>query len=191
MPVSFLHEGLLWLVRDRPAFVAELLTQLLDVHVPPFVEARLTEATLNEIVPIEYHADAVVLLVEDKPVFGVIVEAQLHQDGRKLYTWPLYGVAARARHECPFEVVVVAPDPRVASWASQPIHLGGGVFQPKVIGPEKIPKVTDPTQAVRDPQLAVLSVAAHGKGDVNTAVQIALAASESLRALSDEDQRML
>ncbi len=191
MSLSFLHEGLLWLVRDRPAFVAELLSRLLDVPIPPFAEARLAEAALNEVIPVEYHADAVVLLVEDKPVFGIIVEAQLQQDDRKCYTWPLYAVGARARHRCPFVVVVVTSDLHVARWAGQPIHLGGGVFHPSVIGPEQIPKLTDPAQAVRDPQLAVLSVAAHGKGDVDTAVQIALAASEALKGMSDKDQRVL
>jgi len=38
-----------------------------------------------------------------------------------------------------------------------------------VIGPEGIPQVTDPDLAVREPQLAVLSVLAHGGGEVETA----------------------
>ena len=60
-------------------------------------------------VPAEYHADAVVLFVEDRPVFGAIVEAQLQRDERKRYTWPQYAVGARARHECPFAVISPAP----------------------------------------------------------------------------------
>lgn len=46
--VSLLHEGVLELVRGRPEFVADLLTQLLGVEVPPFSEARLTDGTLTE-----------------------------------------------------------------------------------------------------------------------------------------------
>lgn len=131
--VSLVHEGLLVLVRDRPRFIADLMATVLDVCVPPFTEARLTEAKLTELVPVEYQADAVVLLVEDKPVLGVIVEAQLRPDDRKHYTWPLYAVAARARHECPFVVVVVTPDPGVERWARRPIDLGNDmVFRPRV-----------------------------------------------------------
>lgn len=69
---SLLHESLLLLVRDRPDLVATLLTDLLGVPVPPFTEARLAEAALHELVPVEYHADAVVLFVEGKPVFGTM-----------------------------------------------------------------------------------------------------------------------
>ncbi len=85
---SVLHEGVLELVRGRPEFVADLLTQLLGAEVPPFTEARLPDGTLTEVTPAEDHADAVVLFVDDQRVFGAIVEAQLQRDERKRYTWP-------------------------------------------------------------------------------------------------------
>jgi hypothetical protein len=90
---------------------------------------------------IEYHADAVVLfdgVVDDetRPVLGTIFEVQLERKDRKRYTWPLYAVAARARHECPFILTVVTPDAAVARWADQPIDLGNGLFAPCVIGPQ-------------------------------------------------------
>ena len=78
---SLIHEGVIALVRDNPAFAASLLRDLLHDDVPRFDEARLTEATLNELVPVEYHADAVVLfdLSDDKkkPVFGTKADAIL------------------------------------------------------------------------------------------------------------------
>lgn len=168
---------MLELVRKRPEFVRELLAQFLDIGVPPAAKAQLSESTLDETVPAEYHADAaVVIVVGETPVLGAIVEAQLEKRERKRYTWPHYATGGRARHECPFIVVVVAPDPLVAHWASQPIDLGyGSVFQPHVIGPERIPKVTDAREAARDLPLAGLSVTAHGHGDPNTAARIALA----------------
>jgi hypothetical protein len=188
---SLLHEGLLLMVRDQPALVARLLTDLLEVEVPPFTEARLTEAALHELVPVEYHADAVVLLVDDRPVYGVIVEAQLQVDLRKQYTWPLYAVGARARHECPFAVVVVTPDPATARWAARPIELGNGLrYRVHVIGPEGIPVVTEAERARRAPHLAMLSVMAHGEGDVETAVAIARAAVAAIEELP-EDQRLV
>jgi hypothetical protein len=194
MPPSLNHEGVIALVRDRPAFAASLLRDVLNVEVPPFTEARLTEATLNQLVPVEYHADAVVLFIDfvdrkNKPVFGTICEVQLQPDARKLFTWPLYSVAARARHECPFVVTIVTADPATSRWASQPIDLGGGnQFRSRVIGPEGIPRVTDPDLASREPQLAVLSVLAHGRGDVETAVPIARAAVHAVSSLPEEQQ---
>src|SRR5512140_2567030 len=131
MPLSLNHEGVIALVRDRPAFAASLLRDLLHIEGPQFTEARLTEATLHQLVPVAYYADAVVLFVdlvdnEDEPVLGTIFEVQLQPDARKQFTWPLYAVAARARHECPFIVTVVTADAATARWASQPIGLGGG-----------------------------------------------------------------
>jgi hypothetical protein len=196
MPPSLNHEGVIALIRDRPAFAASLLRDLLNVEVPHFTEARLTEATLNQLVAVEYHADAVVLFVDlvdskSKPVLGTIFEVQLHTDARKQFTWPLYSVAARARYECPFVVTVVTASAAIASWAGQPIDLGGrNVFRPHVIGPEGIPRVTDHDLALREPQLAVLSVLAHGAGDVDTAVSIGRAAIHAVLPLPDE-QRLL
>lgn len=178
---SLLHEGLIALVRDKPEFAADLLRELLHVDVPKFTEARLAEASLNELIPVEYHADAVVLLVDGKPVFGCIFEAQLQEDARKRFTWPMYAVGARARFECPFVVIVATPDSATARWAAQTVELGGGqCWTPFVIGPDGIPIITDAEQAQRAPELAVLSVMGHGCGDTETAVSIALAAAAAV-----------
>jgi hypothetical protein len=189
--VSLLHEGVIRLVRDCPAFAADLLGELLDIRVPQFREARLADATLNELVPVEYRADAVVVFSQDKPVFGAIIEAQLQRDEDKLFTWPLYAVGARERHRCPFVVIVVTPDRATASWAARTIELGGGIrYWPLVVGPDGIPKVTDHDQAQREPQLAVLSVMAHGQGNVETAAAIGGAAAKAILQFP-EDQRLL
>jgi hypothetical protein len=189
--VSLLHEGVVKLVRDRPAFAAELLGRLLHVEVPSFLEARLADATLNELAPVEYRADAVVVFTQDKPVFGAIIEAQLRRDDDKLFTWPLYAVGARERHRCPFAVIVVTPDPATAAWAARTVDLGGGVrYWPLVIGPDGIPKVTDRDQARRSPQLAILSLMAHGRGDVATASAIGAAAAWAILPFP-EDQRLV
>ena len=59
--VSLKHEGVLKLVRDRPAFAADLLGDLLAVKVPSFSQARCVDVTLNQVAPAEYRADAIVL----------------------------------------------------------------------------------------------------------------------------------
>jgi hypothetical protein len=181
---SLLHEGIIALVREKPAFAADMLRELLHVPVPAFTSARLSEATLNDLVPTEYRADAVVLLVDGRPVFGIILEAQLREDPDKHFTWPMYAVSARARHGCPFVVLVVTPDPATARWASKPVDLGGGTWRSLVVGPEGIPVITDVELAAREPHLAVLSVMAHGRDDdVSTAVAIATAATAGAAGL--------
>jgi hypothetical protein len=176
---SVMHEGVIELVRTHPVFAASLLHDLLGVEIPQFADARIVDATLNQVVPIEYRADAVVVLFADNaaPVFGAVFEVQLRRDPEKEFTWPHYVTSARARHRCPFVVAVATPSTTVAQWAGQPIDVGGGMIcRPRVIGPENIPKVTDPERARREPELAVLSVMAHGRGDVETAASIGRAA---------------
>ena len=82
---SLNHEGVIALVRDRPAFAASLLRELMHIEVPHFTEARFTEAALPQLVPVGYHADAVVLFAnnKNKPVFGTIFEVQLESKARK------------------------------------------------------------------------------------------------------------
>jgi hypothetical protein len=191
--VSLLHEGLIQLVRDHPKLADTLLTELLGVPVPPFTKVRLDDTALPKMVPVPYFADAVALFsAGDKLVFGAIIEHQLQRDDRKLFTWPLYALAARARHQCPFVVIVPTPDPETARWAAQPIDLGDGQFyRVRVIGPDGVPIVTDAEHAIRDPYLAMLSAIAHGKGDQEIALAIAKATVAGIRRLPREDQWLL
>jgi hypothetical protein len=143
-------------------------------------------------VPAEYAADLVVLLVDGKPVFAIVVEVQLARKERKRFTWPVYGTGLRARFECDAVVLVVTPTVELARWAAAPIALGpGSVFQPLVLGPDAVPVVVDRTRAQAEPELAVLSVMAHGRGDVAVAVQIALAAVAGVEGVSDPDRFVL
>jgi hypothetical protein len=186
---SLLHEGILELVRERPEFVADLLRELLHVDVPAFTEARLADATLTQTIPTEYRADAVVLLIDDQPVFGCIIEAQLGIDAQKSFSWPVYAVNARARYRCPFVLIVITPEEHVASWASQPLALGGAqTFRPLVLGPQGIPVITDPTVAIAEPELALLSAMAHAKNDSAVAMSVALAALSGVTSLATEKQ---
>lgn len=187
------HELLILLFRNQPELAAQLLREALHLELPAYTEARLASSDLTEVVPTEFRADAVVLLVDGKPVLGVIVEAQLSRDERKRFTWPAYVSVLRARHECPVELLVLTPDRAVATWASAPIILdltGSASLRPRVLGPETIPIVTDADRAAREPELAVLSLMAHGRDDTETAVSIALAAGSAVQFLSDE-QRVL
>jgi hypothetical protein len=58
--------------------------------------------------------DLVVLLVDGKPVLGIVVEVQLLPDPQKRFTWPVYVAGLRARLKCPACVLVVTPSERGA-----------------------------------------------------------------------------
>jgi hypothetical protein len=190
MAVSSLHEGMVELVRKQPDLVPELLTRFLDIPVPVSASAQLVDSVFNEAKAVEYRADAVVVMkAHDATVLTAVVEAQLQKDEHKRFTWPHYATGARVRHQCPAIVLVVTPDPQVASWAAQPIDLGpGSVFRPQVIHPEWIPKIVDAREAARDPHLAALSVIAHGKGDPDVAATIAVALYVASKALPDAER---
>lgn len=181
---SRLHESLLLLFRNRPTLAPELLRDTLLAELPRYTDARVDSAELTDVQPAEYRADLVVLLLDDQPVFGIVVEVQLSRDEDKRFAWPVYVVNLRARLRCPVCMLVVAADESVARWASQPVTLGGdSCFKPWVLGPEGVPEIQDEEQANADPELAVLSAMAHGHdSDVAKVARIAgVAQSVSLR----------
>lgn len=173
---SFSHEGLVRLFNDRPMLAVELLRDVLGIAVPPHRRVRIASADLTDIQPAPRYADAVVLLDADAPVLGLVLEVQLQIDEDKKSSWPSYLTNLRARLGCAVELLVITPDPNVARWAAEPIPIGQGAIRPVVLGPDRIPRITDPDVALRDPELAVLSGVAHGRGPVDTAVAIAEAA---------------
>ena len=189
---SQLHEALLLLFRNRPVLAPELLRDVLGVELPPYTEARIDSAELNDIQPAEYRADLVVLLLHGVPVLGIVIEAQLAPVARKRFVWPAYVANLRARLELPVCLLVVTADDAIARWAAKPIELGGGNwFRPLALGPSGVPEVTDDAQARSDPELAVLSAMAHGRDeDVGKAVRIALAAEIASLGLDEDRSRL-
>ena len=182
-----MHEVLLQLFRNRPELAAELLREALRLEIPAYTEVRVESADFTQLAPTEYHADLVVLLSNGAPVLGVVVEVQLSPKSRKRFTWPLYLSTLRARLECDTCVLVVAPTLEVARWAAEPIRLGfNSVVVPLVVGPGGVPIITDPERAIQAPELAVLSVMAHGHADVDMALKVALAATAAVRAVPED-----
>jgi hypothetical protein len=182
---SMQHEGLLLLFRNRPALAPELLRDVLGLSLPQWTEARVESAELTEVVPTEYRADLVVLLLDGKPIFAIVVEVQLSRDEDKRRSWPLYLTSLRSRVSCPTALLVVAPEAGVARWCAQPIELGHPdfVLKPLVMGPNAIPVILDEEEARKDPELAVLSAMAHGHEEVGAAIaQTVLAAVGGLDA---------
>lgn len=93
-----------------------------------------------------------VLLLNEKPVFGIVLEAQLSSDPRKRFVWPVYVASLRARLKCPVCLLVVTADEAVARWAAKPVDMGGGnCFVPWVLHPSGVPQITEPAQALARP----------------------------------------
>ncbi|HEX6899776.1 MAG TPA: hypothetical protein VF789_08685 [Thermoanaerobaculia bacterium] len=188
---SMAHEILVDLFKNRPSLAAEILTEVLGVSLPPYAQARLASTELNEIQPAEYRADAVVVLLDDGiPVRVVIVEVQLAEAPRKRFSWPAYVTVSRAVHGCPADLLVVAPDPGVAEWCAGPIAIGvpGFVLRPPVLHRTAVPVVTDPEEALRRPELGVLSVMSHGNTEQGASV--AAAVLPAIRDLDEDRSRL-
>jgi hypothetical protein len=176
---SMRHEGLLLLFRNRPELAPQLLCDVLGLQLPRWTEARVESAELTEVAPTEYRADLVVLLLEGKPCFAIVVEVQLSRDEDKRKSWPLYLTSLRSRVNCPTALLVVVPDAAVARWCARPIELGhpGFMLRPLVTGPDAIPVIVDEAAAREDPELAVLSAMAHGHEEVGASIASAVLAA--------------
>ncbi len=190
---SQLHEVLATLVREHPELAVTLVERALGIELSG-TAARISSETLSEIKPAEYRADAVFELLqagEDKPARALIVEVQLRPDPKKRLTWPMYQAGLRRRLGCPVLLVVVAPTASTASWCAEAIDLdglGGSVVRPLVVGPRNTPVVTAEAEAAQTPELAVLSVIAHGKGA--NGVSVGRAALAACVRLDDERARL-
>ncbi|HEX3131142.1 MAG TPA: hypothetical protein VH394_27650 [Thermoanaerobaculia bacterium] len=174
---SLAHEILVDLFKNRPSLAAEILTEVLEVPLPNYTDARIASIDLTEIQPAEYRADAVFILLDGEvSVRVIIVEVQLAPDLRKRLTWPVYVTVSRAIHGCPAALLVVAPNPAVAGWCSEPIETGppGFVLRPSVLHSAAVPVVTDREQAVLRPELGVLSAIAHGDSELGATIASAV-----------------
>jgi hypothetical protein len=115
-----------------------------------------------------------------------VVEVQLKEDVQKRKSWPDYLVGLFSRHDCPAILLVVCPSRRTAAWAAGPISIGhpGFVLRPLVLGPDLVPAITDPAEAIAVPELAVLSGIAHG---TDKAVREAAFTAVATLAAQDSD----
>ncbi|MFI1917594.1 hypothetical protein [Nocardia sp. NPDC020380] len=189
---SFQHEGLVELFRTQPTLAAGFLADVFDVAIPDFAAARTESCDFTDIGPREFRGDTAFVLSDGTatPLLGIVVEIQLGKDETRKWSWPVYVSTLRARLQCPTYLLVVSPDPTVATWSRRPIELGhpGLVLRPLVLGPELIPAVTDPKLAIDVPERAVLSAIAHADSEQADAIFTALLAG--LQETDDEHGRM-
>ncbi|MGK4007590.1 hypothetical protein WMF31_33525 [Sorangium sp. So ce1036] len=175
------HNALVEMFRERPELAPHVLATLFHVEVPPHASVSVVESSLDQLIPAELRADLVLELrdANGKLVLAIVLEVQRDVDPDKKFSWPMYVTGVRARKRCATVVLVVAPDAGVAAWAAESIDLGLGLgtVTPLVLGPAVVPEITDPADAEKETELAVLSAVAHGNGPNGlTVLQAALAA---------------
>lgn len=186
---SFLHEAMVEMLRGNPLLAIELLRTIMPDGVPDFDAVVTDSADLGNALPPELAADCVLRLeASGRNVLAVVVEVQLRVDVDKVFSWPAYVIGARSRHRCDAILLIVTPLLHVATWARRPISLGPGTgaLTAWVIGPTEMPAIEDAAEAVRSPELAVLSAIAHGHDDDPIrAATIATTAAAVAMALND------
>jgi hypothetical protein len=167
--LSIEHEAIVRLFTERPQLAADLLGDALHVPLPDYDFVTAECAELTEATPSELRADSVIVFrrlksdTDPEPVLAVIVEVQRSPERHKRWTWPMYLVSLRTRMKCPAMLLVICPEASVARWCAKPIELGhpGLTLIPLVAGPTSVPMITEPLQAARDPELAILSIITH------------------------------
>ncbi len=175
------HNVLVEMFRETPDLAPRFLATLFHLEVPLYASVAVVESSLDQLIPVEFRADLVLELRDATGalVLAIVLEVQRDKDPDKRFSWPVYLTVVRARKRCGAVVLVVAPDADVAVWSAKSIDLGLGFgsVRPLVLGPAVVPEVTDPVEAKKATELAVLSAVAHGNGPNGLAVvQAALVA---------------
>lgn len=155
------------MVKRRPAMVAELLTDLFGLKIPPWDHAADGPIEVSDIKPVQVRADAVPVFSRGKKdVLAVVCEVQLYKNANKRRAWAHYLTGLHKQLKCPTMLLVISPSRSVARWSTKPIEVGhpGWVLHPLVLGPDRVPVITDPDEATHAPELTVLSAMAHGAG---------------------------
>ena len=111
------HNSFVEMFRENPYLAPHFLQLLFHLDVPQHVSVAVVESSLDQLIPIEFRADLVLELREASGalVLAVVFEAQREVDHDKEYSWPVYVTVVRARKRCKAIVLVVAPDPEVAT----------------------------------------------------------------------------
>ncbi|MDS1271084.1 hypothetical protein RIF23_12330 [Lipingzhangella sp. LS1_29] len=180
---SFEHEVLVQLFRDQPRLAVRLLRDVCGIEVPDS-EAHVASdsAEFTDCEPTEHRSDAAVIVLganERLPQLGVVVEIQRSARQHKFRSWATYAATFAERRACPVAVLVLCPNQQTADYYDRNYKLGPTfVLRPLVVGPNRVPALTDARQVAECPELGVLSVLAHG--GAQTAVDILCAGLDKI-----------
>jgi hypothetical protein len=185
--VSFEHQVVIEFARHR----GELLREILPAgHKRKELSLLSSPASSDlSLVPKQYLADQITLYREQDGTlrFAILLEVQQSKDDMKEWTWPVYVGVARAHHQCPVLLMVIALKRRAERWARALIKkdLPSWGEAPVVISARDIPIVDDVREIRSNPQLAVLSVMAH------PSLKLAEIVLKALKGRLEQDQARL
>jgi hypothetical protein len=163
------HDAITQLFRGDPGLGPRLIRQAGGCgDMPGDLPASVGSAEFNDRNSRDFYADAVVVVEgpPGDPVCGVIVEPQLGRDEGKLEDWPRYAAAFWLQTRKPAWVLVICRSQGVAGWYEKRQPITTGLHDYKlplaILGPARIPVVTDPAQMAADMAAGVLSFTMHG-----------------------------
>lgn len=156
------HDALIRLFKDRPQLAVDILRDLMEVELPDTALTQVEDSTFNTRPSDDIEADLVLVLGPPRdPAHAIIVEIQ--QDKSKHpRQLARYAAALWLMLGCDVTVLVICPNRNVADYYAQPVESGltGYRLRPCVLGPDAIPAITDPRQAVKHLDMAAMSIMA-------------------------------
>ncbi|MDI3423717.1 hypothetical protein QIT00_35110, partial [Streptomyces sp. B-S-A12] len=162
------HEALHQIFQEIPDVFSRTF-RTLGLPFPDPVEVSLMPTDLTETRPLERRVDTLLhMRTRDEGSYLLAVESQGRKDKAKLASWAYYTAHLHSKYGLPLVLLVTCQDKATVEWASGPFAIGTRQWRtmtlsPLVLGPHKVPLVTDPGAAARDIPLATLSAITHGK----------------------------
>ncbi|MCP2336818.1 hypothetical protein [Actinomadura rupiterrae] len=153
----------------------------------PYKSYKILDSDLTQGEPLERRVDTLIGFEgEDGAPFIVICEAQSKTDPNKLHSWPYYVAFVRAKYKIEDVYLLVAcRDEETAKWARIGSVTGWSAVgkkyfvtqstRPYVLGPTKVPEITDAGEAAEDIILAVFAAITHALSPQVGAILEALA----------------
>ncbi|MFC3999815.1 hypothetical protein ACFOVU_28130 [Nocardiopsis sediminis] len=159
---SLEHEVPLDMIRKTPGVAVEMLGRVSTGKLPDYARVRCDSGDATNINPAELRVDSLIVCedADGNPQLAIIVEVQLRTAQEKRRSWPQYATNIHARLGCPVELLVVAPSESVAEWCATTIDFGCGEVRPVALPLTRLEPYTDPDDAARHPDFAILAAAA-------------------------------
>lgn len=164
------HETLHRMFKEGSTLFAHASQFMFNERVFEKFDVSEENTDLTEYEPVERRVDTLLRLTHDGEEHLGIVEAQIGRDESKRASWPYYIAYLHDKYRCPVTLLVVCNDAAVARWARKPIKIGPDGYPcawacPHVLGPDNVPMITDPPEAVANVEFAVLSALIHSKSE--------------------------
>ncbi|MGP3913811.1 hypothetical protein [Nonomuraea sp. 10N515B] len=160
------HDALNRLIRDHLDLPIRLLREVGGIALPTDAPLWVGPGDLRDRISREMHADTVVFggPPQDR-WFSTIVEVETEMSEQKLQQTVEAAEMLRLETRKPVYVIFITPDPGAARFTER-VEISSGcltiTMQSVIVGPDRIPVLTDSKQMAADLLTAALSVMAHG-----------------------------